>query len=105
MADTSLAAKSPLYAGRRRRNAIYKTLAWVATGFGLGWLVLILGVLLWQGIGGELFKRWIDQDPAVQSVGDCDVAADGEDVTRFLPDLLQTGLFVTLAGEQLFGRL
>ena len=55
MADTIVAAKSPLYAGRRRRNAIYKTLAWIATGFGLGWLVLILGILLFHGIGGDGF--------------------------------------------------
>ena len=46
MANTSLATTSPLYSGRRRRNAIAKTLAWIATAFGLGWLVLILGILL-----------------------------------------------------------
>ena len=34
MANASLATTSPRYARRRRRNAVYKTLAWIATGFG-----------------------------------------------------------------------
>jgi len=41
-----------LYPGRRRRNVIWTALAYVATAFGLGWLALILGALLWQGVGG-----------------------------------------------------
>ena len=41
-----------LYPGRKRRNAIWIALAWAATAFGLGWLVLILGALLWKGVGG-----------------------------------------------------
>jgi phosphate transport system permease protein len=40
------------YAARRRSNAVAMTLAVAATIFGLGWLVLILGVLLWHGFGG-----------------------------------------------------
>ena len=47
-ASKTAAMDSPLYAGRRRRNAIAKGLAFAATIFGLGWLVLILGVLLLQ---------------------------------------------------------
>jgi len=43
---------SALYARRRRSNAVAKSLSLAATGFGLGWLVLILGVLLWEGVGG-----------------------------------------------------
>jgi len=43
---------NPLYAARRRRNFIAKALALVATSIGLGWLVLILGVLLWKGLSG-----------------------------------------------------
>jgi len=41
-----------LYPARRRRNAIWKALAVAATAFGLSWLVLILGALLWNGVGG-----------------------------------------------------
>jgi phosphate transport system permease protein len=40
------------YAARRRTNAIAMVLAFGATAFGLGWLVLILGALLWHGFGG-----------------------------------------------------
>jgi phosphate transport system permease protein len=41
-----------LYPARRRRNAIWKGLAFAATLFGLSWLVLILGALIWNGLGG-----------------------------------------------------
>jgi phosphate transport system permease protein len=41
-----------LYPGRRRRNVIWTGLAYAATAFGLAWLALILGALLWQGFGG-----------------------------------------------------
>ena len=51
-ASKTAALASPLYAGRRRRNTIAKGLAFAATIFGLGWLVLILGVLLYKGVGG-----------------------------------------------------
>jgi phosphate transport system permease protein len=40
------------YRARRRNNAVAKALAFAATVFGIGWLVLILGALLWQGFSG-----------------------------------------------------
>ena len=46
------AAAGSLYPGRRRRNAIWTVLAYAATLFGLSWLVLILGALLWKGVEG-----------------------------------------------------
>ena len=52
MTSKTAALASPLYAGRRRRNAIAKGFAFAATIFGLGWLVLILGILVYKGIGG-----------------------------------------------------
>ena len=42
----------PRYRARRRTNAVTMCLALGATAFGLGWLVLILGALLWKGFGG-----------------------------------------------------
>jgi phosphate transport system permease protein len=45
-----------LYARRRRRNAIAMSLSLGATLIGLGWLVLILGALLWQGVNGLSLK-------------------------------------------------
>jgi len=40
------------YRARRRNNAVATALSFAATVFGLGWLVLILGALLWQGFAG-----------------------------------------------------
>jgi phosphate transport system permease protein len=40
------------YNARRRSNAVAMGLALAATAFGLGWLVLVLGALLWQGFSG-----------------------------------------------------
>jgi phosphate transport system permease protein len=54
---------SGLYAGRRRRNSIMMGLSFAATAFGLGWLVLILGVLLWQGLSGVSLKVFTEMTP------------------------------------------
>ncbi|MFV0279427.1 MAG: phosphate ABC transporter permease PstA [Rhodoblastus sp.] len=43
---------SALYARRKRRNGIALVLCTGATALGLAWLVLILGTLLWNGLGG-----------------------------------------------------
>src|SRR5579871_4830830 len=45
-------AVSSLYSRRRRSNGFWTVLAYGATAFGLAWLVLILGALLWNGFGG-----------------------------------------------------
>jgi phosphate transport system permease protein len=47
-----IAMDAPRYRARRRSNAVAMGLALAATGFGLGWLVLILGALLWKGFSG-----------------------------------------------------
>ena len=52
-----------LYAARRRRNGITMALSFAATAFGLGWLVLILGVLLWEGLGGLSLKVFTEMTP------------------------------------------
>jgi len=53
----------PLYAGRRRRNQIAVGLSLAATLFGLGWLVLILGVLLWEGFSGLSLAVFTEMTP------------------------------------------
>jgi len=58
-----------LYAARRRTNAIMKGLALAATIFGLGWLVLILGVLLWQGVGGLSLSVFTEMTPPPGAAG------------------------------------
>ena len=56
-------ASSPLYAKRRRRNVITMGLAFGATAFGLSWLVLILGELLWQGFSGLSLAVFTEMTP------------------------------------------
>ncbi len=49
---TAASSSSPLYASRQRKNVITMTIAYLATGFGLAWLALILIVLFWEGFSG-----------------------------------------------------
>jgi len=60
---------SSLYAARRRNNSIAKILALAATLFGLGWLVLILGVLLWNGFGGLSLAVFTEMTPPPGQAG------------------------------------
>jgi phosphate transport system permease protein len=62
-------ARTPRYAGRRRRNAIAMGLAVAATAFGLGWLVLILGALLWEGLRGLTFQVFTEMTPPPGGAG------------------------------------
>jgi phosphate transport system permease protein len=64
-----VAANSPLYARRRRRNVITMGLAFAATAFGLSWLVLILGVLLWEGFSGLSIAVFTEMTPPPGSAG------------------------------------
>ena len=51
------------YRSRQRRNTIATTMALAATALGLGWLVLILGALLWQGISGLSLAVFTEMTP------------------------------------------
>jgi phosphate transport system permease protein len=62
-------AMNRLYAGRRRRNLIMMSLSLGATLFGLGWLVLILGELLWQGLAGLSLAVFTEMTPPPGSDG------------------------------------
>ena len=57
------------YRGRRRRNAIATVLALAATAIGLGWLVLILGALLWQGFSGLSLAVFTEMTPPPGAAG------------------------------------
>jgi phosphate transport system permease protein len=106
MTDTTIAtARSPLYAGRRRRNAIAKTLAWVATAFGLGWLVLILGILLFKGIGGLSLEVFTEMTPPPGAAGGLLNAIVGSLIITVLAVLIGTPIGI-LAGTYLaeYGR-
>src|SRR6478609_2521606 len=52
-----------LYAARRRRNAIMMVLAVGATLLGLGWLVVILGELVYQGFSGLSLAVFTEMTP------------------------------------------
>ena len=58
-----------LYAARRRRNAVAKSLSLAATVFGIGWLVLILGALLWYGFSGLSPAVFTQMTPPPGSAG------------------------------------
>jgi phosphate transport system permease protein len=77
-----------LYATRRRRNAITMSLSLAATLFGLGWLVLILGVLLYEGFSGLSFKVFTEMTPPP--------GADGGLLNPILGSLMLTGLAVLI---------
>jgi phosphate transport system permease protein len=57
------------YASRRRSNTIATVLSFVATAFGLGWLVLILGALLWKGFSGLSIAVFTQMTPPPGSSG------------------------------------
>src|SRR5437899_3259662 len=54
---------SSLYAARRRRNSIMLSLSLAATLLGLGWLVVILFVLLWEGFSGLSLAVFTEMTP------------------------------------------
>ena len=58
-----------IYARRRRRNGLMTGLAYLATLFGVGWLVLILGVLLWQGFSGLSLQVFTEMTPPPGGAG------------------------------------
>jgi phosphate transport system permease protein len=64
--DTVLTAR---YSSRHRRNIIATALAFAATLFGIGWLVLILGALLWKGFSGLSPAVFTEMTPPPGSAG------------------------------------
>jgi len=57
------------YSGRRRKNVMATVLALAATAIGLGWLVLILGALLWKGFSGLSVAVFTEMTPPPGSAG------------------------------------
>jgi phosphate transport system permease protein len=77
-----------LYNIRRRRNAVAMGLSVVATAVGLGWLVLILGVLLWEGLSGLSLRAFTEMTPPPGSAGGL--------LNAIVGSLLMTGLAVLI---------
>ena len=57
------------YAARRRRNGIMLSLSLAATLLGLGWLIVILFVLLWEGFSGLSLAVFTEMTPPPGSDG------------------------------------
>ena len=98
-------AKSTLYASRRLRNTVATSLAYAATAFGLGWLVLILGVLVYEGVGGLSLAVFTENTPPPGSAGGLLNAIMGSIVMTFLAVIIGTPIGI-LAGTYLaeYGR-
>jgi phosphate transport system permease protein len=77
-----------LYDHRRRRNALAMGLSLAATLFGLGWLVLILGTLLWEGVSGLSLKVFTEMTPPP--------GADGGLLNPIIGSLILTGIAVAI---------
>lgn len=58
-----------LYGSRRRRNVITMGLSLAATAVGLGWLVMVLGALLWEGASGLSLRVFTEMTPPPGSAG------------------------------------
>jgi phosphate transport system permease protein len=101
----AIASTNSLYAGRKRHNTIATTLAWAATAFGLGWLILILGVLVYEGIGGLSLTVFTENTPPPGSAGGLLNAIMGSIVMTVLAVMIGTPIGV-LAGTYMaeYGR-
>jgi phosphate transport system permease protein len=64
-----IAQESVRYSARRHRNTVAVALAFAATVFGLGWLVLVLGALLWEGFRGLSLAVFTQMTPPPGSSG------------------------------------
>jgi len=94
-----------LYAGRRRKNVITMVLSLAATAFGLGWLVLILGTLLWEGFSGLSLAVFTEMTPPPGATGGLLNAIMGSLVLTTLAVLIGTPIGI-LAGTYMaeYGR-
>ncbi len=95
----------PLYSSRRRSDIIAKALACAATAFGLGWLVLILGVLLYNGLGGLSLDVFTHDTPPPGSDGGLLNAIVGSLIMTILAVIIGTPIGL-LAGTYMaeYGR-
>jgi phosphate transport system permease protein len=83
-----MAISRSLYNARRTRSRIAMVLSVAATLFGLGWLVLILGVLLYEGFSGLSLKVFTEMTPPPGS--------DGGLLNPIMGSLIMTALAVVI---------
>jgi len=101
----AVTASSNIYTRRRSRDVLAKTMAYSATAFGLGWLILILGVLLYEGLGGLSLAVFTQDTPPPGSAGGLLNAIAGSIVLTILAVVIGTPIGV-LAGTYMaeYGR-
>jgi phosphate transport system permease protein len=94
-----------LYLARRRRNRIATGFALAATAFGLGWLVVILVALLWNGVSGLSTQVFTQMTPPPGSDGGLLNPIIGSLILTFLAVLMGTPIGI-LAGTYMaeYGR-
>lgn len=96
---------SGLYQRRRLRNRFHLTMSVLTAVFGMSWLVLILGMLLYKGVGGLNLAVFTEMTPPPGSSGGLLNAIFGSVVLTFLGVLIGTPLAI-LAGTYMaeYGR-
>jgi phosphate transport system permease protein len=99
------ASQNARYTGRRRRNAVATFFAWASASFGVGWLVLILSVLLYEGIGGLSLAVFTENTPPPGSAGGLLNAIVGSLIITIVAVVIGTPIGI-LAGTYLaeYGR-
>jgi phosphate transport system permease protein len=60
---------NPIYRRRRRMNSAMMTVSALALGFGLFWLLWIIGVLLWEGAGALRLSLFTQMTPPPGQAG------------------------------------
>jgi len=96
---------NPRYGRRRRSDRVATVLAWAAAAFGLGWLILILAVLVYQGLAGLSLDVFTQDTPPPGSAGGLLNAIMGSIVMTVLAVLIGTPIGI-LAGTYMaeYGR-
>jgi phosphate transport system permease protein len=94
-----------LYTRRRLRNRLFLTLSVAAAAFGIAWLCLILGTLLWRGVGGLDWQLFYQMTPAPGSAGGLANAIAGSVVMSVVAVVIGTPIGI-MAGTYLaeYGR-
>ncbi len=94
-----------LYRSRKRRNSIVMGLSLAATLFGLAWLALILGELLWKGFAGLSLAVFTEMTPPPGAAGGLLNPIVGSLILTFAAVLIGTPIGV-LAGTHMaeYGR-
>jgi phosphate transport system permease protein len=93
------------YAVRRHRNIAASVMALAATAFGVGWLVLILGSLLWHGFSGLTPSVFTEMTPPPAAAGGLLNPIVGSLIVTILAVIIGTPIGI-LAGTYLaeYGR-